>query len=147
MKKFTKVLEDIDNNRYYEVFSDVKLFIKAANEGEAAYKSDSILGSIEGQIDFSIALIEEIPKEEYQKYFESIEESEEDNPIYLYMGKYSFDSTELTDEEKVLKTWEALFGDKTSNPSEKMEFYHRMRQAGIEGDLIMKILKNKLLGN
>jgi hypothetical protein len=147
MKKFTKVLEDIDNNRYYEVFSDVKLFIKATNEGEAAYKSDSILGAIEGQIDFSIALIEEIPKEEYQKYFENVSESEEDNPIYLYMGKYQFgNEAEMTEEEKVLKTWEALFGDKTPSPSEKMEFYHRMRQAGIEGDLIIKILKNKLLG-
>jgi hypothetical protein len=146
MKKFSKILENVDNSRYYEVFSDIKLFIKAANEGEAAYKSDSILGAIEGQIDFSISLIEEIPKEEYQKYFENA--SEEPNPMYLYMGKYQFgNKVEMTDEEKVLKTWKSLFGDKTASPSEKMEFYHRMRQAGIEGDLIMKILKNKLLGN
>lgn len=146
MKKFTKVLENIENSRYYEVFTDVKLFIKASNEGEAAYKSDSILGSIESQIDFSIKLIEEISKEDYQKYFENA--SEESNAAYLYRDKYRiYHNDEYTDEEKVLKTWESLFGNRTPNPSEKMEFYHRMRQAGIEGDLIIKILKNKLLGN
>lgn len=146
MKKFTKVLENIENSRYYEVFTDVKLFIKASNEGEAAYKSDSILGSIESQIDFSIKLIEEISKEEYQKYFENA--SEESNAAYLYRDKYRiYHNDEYIDEEKVLKTWESLFGNRTPNPSEKMEFYHRMRQAGIEGDLIIKILKNKLLGN
>jgi hypothetical protein len=135
MKKFTKVLEDIDNSRYYEVSGDIKLFIKASNEGEAGYMSDSILGSVENQVDFSIALIEEIPKEEYQKYFDS----------YGYSSE--IDNDNYSDEEKVLKTWDAEFGDKTPSPSEKMEFYHRMRKAGIEGDLIMKILKNKLLGN
>jgi uncharacterized lipoprotein YehR (DUF1307 family) len=93
MKKFTKVLEDIDNNRYYEVFSDVKLFIKATNEGEAAYKSDSILGAIEGQIDFSIALIEEIPKEEYQKYFENVEETKIEHNTSNYIISYTKDST------------------------------------------------------
>ena len=94
MKKFTKVLENIENSRYYEVFTDVKLFIKASNEGEAAYKSDSIIGSIESQIDFSIKLIEEISKEEYQKYFENAsEETKFENKTSNYIISYTKDST------------------------------------------------------
>ena len=147
MKKFTKLVLENENQRYYEVSCELKLLIKSDSEGEAGYMSDSILGSIEEQVDFKIENISEITKDEYQQYFENVsEESEEDvNAMNLYMGKYSLHSeTEFTDEEKILKTWEALFGNRTPNPSEKMEFYHRMREAGIDGTLVFKVLKGKI---
>lgn len=145
MKKFTKLVLENENQKYYETHSKLKLFIKASNEGEAAYKSDSILGSIEGQIDFSIDLIEEISKDEYQQYFESITgESEEETPISLYMGKYSSVGIEMTDEERISSTWGALFGNSNPNTQQRMEFYHRMREAGIDGTLIFNFLKNPI---
>ena len=59
MKKFTKILENQNNERFYEVSVELKLLIKAENEGEAGYLSDSILGSIEEQSDYTILNIEE----------------------------------------------------------------------------------------
>jgi hypothetical protein len=59
MKKFTKILENQNNEKFYEVSVELKLLIKAENEGEAGYISDSILGSIEEQSDYTILNIEE----------------------------------------------------------------------------------------
>ena len=47
MKKFTKILENQNNEKFYEISVELKLLVKAENEGEAGYLSDSILGSIE----------------------------------------------------------------------------------------------------
>ena len=136
MKKFTKILENQSSEKYFEVTAEVKLMIKSDNEGEAGYKSDSILGSIEEQVDFTIDNIGEVSREEYQKYFENVE---------YYPNKRPFEpDTEYTDEEKVLKTWEAEFGNSNPNTQQKMEFYHRMREVGIDGILIFNILKGKI---
>jgi len=59
MKKFTKILENQNNEKFYEVSVELKLLVKAENEGEAGYLSDSILGSIEEQSDYAILNIEE----------------------------------------------------------------------------------------
>jgi hypothetical protein len=59
MKKFTKILENQNNERFYEISVELKLLVKAENEGEAGYLSDSILGSIEEQSDYTILNIEE----------------------------------------------------------------------------------------
>jgi len=149
MKKFTKILETQTNEKYFEILAEIKLIVKSDNEGEAGYKSDSILGLIEEQVDFKINNIGEVSKEEYQKYFENISESEEESePSYLYMGKYagsfSDNGIEKTDEEKIKSTWGALFGNSNPNTQKRMEFYHRMRLAGIDGKLILKFLKNPI---
>jgi hypothetical protein len=59
MKKFTKILENQNNERFYEISVELKLLVKAENEGEAGYLSDSILGSIKEQSDYTILNIEE----------------------------------------------------------------------------------------
>lgn len=59
MKKFTKVLENQSNEKTYEVSIELKLIIKAENEGEAGYLSDSIIGAIKEQSEYSILNIEE----------------------------------------------------------------------------------------
>ena len=59
MKKFTKILENQNNEKFYEVSVELKLLVKEENEGEAGYLSDSILGSIEEQSDYAILNIEE----------------------------------------------------------------------------------------
>jgi hypothetical protein len=67
MKKFTKVLENQNNEKYFEVSVEVKLLVKAENEGEAGYLSDSIIGGIKEQIDFTISNIEEVSKDSIDK--------------------------------------------------------------------------------
>lgn len=136
MKKFTKILENQNNEKFYEVSVELKLLVKAENEGEAGYLSDSIIGSIEEQSDFTILNIDEITKDEYQQYFENIE--------YNPNKRQEESETEYTDAEKILKTWEAEFGSSHPTTQQKMEFYHRMREAGIDGVLIFKTLKEKI---
>lgn len=59
MKKFTKVLESQSNEKFYEISVELKLIVKAENEGEAGYLGDSILGGIKEHSDYTIINIEE----------------------------------------------------------------------------------------
>ena len=45
MKKFTKIVENLENSNFYKTSANIELIIKAENEGEAGYLSDSILSS------------------------------------------------------------------------------------------------------
>ena len=81
MKKFTKILENQNGEKYFEVTAEIKMIIKSENEGEAGYKSDSILGSIEEQVDFTINNIGEVSREEYQKYFQNVEYNTNKRPF------------------------------------------------------------------
>jgi hypothetical protein len=81
MKKFTKILENQSGEKYFEVTAEIKMIIKSENEGEAGYKSDSILGSIEEQVDFTINNIGEVSREEYQKYFQNVEYNTNKRPF------------------------------------------------------------------
>lgn len=67
MKRFTKIVENNESERYFKVQSEVELLIKADNEGEAGYIADSQLGSIKDQSEFRISNIVEITKDEYNK--------------------------------------------------------------------------------
>jgi hypothetical protein len=64
MKKFTKVLENQSNEKIYEISVELKLLVKAENEGEAGYLGDSILGGIKEQSDYNILNIEEKTKDD-----------------------------------------------------------------------------------
>jgi len=75
MKKFTKILENIIDQKYFEITAEVKLLVKAENEGEAGYLGDSILGGIEEQSDFIIQNISEIAEEDFKRQLESIQTS------------------------------------------------------------------------
>ena len=57
MKRFTSILESSD--KYYKILVELELILKANNEGEASYLSDSIVSSIKGQSDFKIKSVEE----------------------------------------------------------------------------------------
>ena len=71
MRKFTKILENIAEQKYFEIKAEVTLVVKAENEGEAGYLADSILGGIEEQTDFIVQNISEISEEDFKKQFES----------------------------------------------------------------------------
>ena len=59
MKKFTKVVENLENESFYKIEAEVVLIIPAENEGEAGYVADSILASIEDSSNYVIKNIEE----------------------------------------------------------------------------------------
>jgi hypothetical protein len=54
MKKFTKIVENLENESFYKVEAEVVLIIEAENEGEAGYVADSILASIEDSSNYVI---------------------------------------------------------------------------------------------
>ena len=54
MKKFTKIVENLENESFYKVEAEVVLIIEAENEGEAGYIADSILASIEDSSNYTI---------------------------------------------------------------------------------------------
>jgi hypothetical protein len=74
MKKFTKILEDNSNERFYKVDAQVELIIPAENEGEAGYLADSILSSIQYGSEYIIDNIDQTEK----RVDDSITESKSD---------------------------------------------------------------------
>lgn len=138
MKMFTKLVESLESNKYYKVLADVELVFKADNEGETGYLADSELGSLENHSSYTINNIEEITIEEYNKSM--LIES-----IGLSIGDYK--EGEETAEDKILSTWNAEFGDRPVTSAEKMEFYHKMREAGFDSLIIANTLENKISSN
>jgi hypothetical protein len=62
MKKFTKVLEELESESFYKVDAQVELIIPAENQGEAGYLADSILSSIEYVSEYVIDNIDQTEK-------------------------------------------------------------------------------------
>jgi hypothetical protein len=131
MKKFTKVLEDIENGRFFKVNAEVELIIEADNEGEAGYLSDSILSSIEYGSNYQINNIDATD----ERIDENMEIYQNKNPEIMGDGK--------TPEEIIELAWKSEFGDAIPDMDQRMEFYHEMRKAGYETELIFKSLKGK----
>lgn len=130
MKRFTKILEEIENGRFFKVDAQVQLVVPAENEGEAGYLSDSILSSIEYGSNYQLMNIDETEKL--------------DENMELYPDKQpSQGPTDLTNDEVIEKSFEAEFGDRTPTTQEKMEWYHNMRKEGFDGIQIFKVLKNR----
>ena len=59
MRKFTKIVENLESESFYKVEAEVVLIIEAENEGEAGYVADSILASIEDSSNYTINNIDE----------------------------------------------------------------------------------------
>jgi 4a-hydroxytetrahydrobiopterin dehydratase len=90
MKKFTKILENIIDKKYFEITAEVKLVVKAENEGEAGYLGDSILGGIEEQTDFIVQNISEISEDEFKKKFESTQNHQWDEAGGFLQKSFEF---------------------------------------------------------
>jgi hypothetical protein len=131
MKKFTKVLEEIENGRFFKVNAEVELILPADNEGEAGYLADSILVSIENGSNYQINNID------------ATDERVNEN-IEMYKGKQGEVMGDgKTPEEIIELSWKNEFGDAIPNMDDRMEFYHQMRKEGYETQLIFKALKGK----
>ena len=134
MKIFSKLVESVESEKYFKVSAQIELIFKSENEGEAGYLADSELGSLESQIDFRISDISEVSQDEYKKL--TLTES-----YGIFVGDLP---KEMTPEQKILATWESEFGNRTPTTTEKMEFYHQMREAGFDGMVILDTLKDKI---
>jgi hypothetical protein len=60
MKKFTKIIENVESKRQFKVTVQVEFTIEASNEGEASYIADSTISSLKNQSEYTISNIEEI---------------------------------------------------------------------------------------
>lgn len=130
MRKFTKILEKIENGKFYKTSANIEIIVESENEGEAGYLSDSILSSIKELYDYTILNIEETE--------DRIDENLQNDP-----DEQSQLSDEKTTEEQIELSWNNHFGDKEPSKSEKMEWYHQMRKEGYDGIKIFKVLKDK----
>lgn len=138
MNKFSILVENVESQQYFKIKSEIDLIVEASSEGEASYIADSTLASVKGQSGYNISSVEQTNKEEFSELMENRDPF--GRPVFVSQEE------ELTEEDKVLKYWEALFGDKMPTATEKLEFYHTMRTAGHDGILIHKVMNDKLLG-
>lgn len=134
MKKFTKIVENIEESKYFKIKSDLEIVVKSNNEGEAAYISDSILSSIKGQSGYIIKSIDEVSQMEIDESVDPF-----GRPVI-----HNDEQEEISEKDMILKMWEAEFGERTPTSIEKMEFYRQLRNAGYDGILIFDVLKNKI---
>lgn len=67
MKKFSKILENASEDKYYLIEAKIQIRVKASNDGEASYIADSTLSGIQYQNQYTIDNISEITKEEFDK--------------------------------------------------------------------------------
>jgi hypothetical protein len=140
MKKFTRLVEQIESERYYKISTEVDLILKAENDGEAGYLADSELGSIENHSEFRIVNIEEITEEEYKSL--RITEA-----ISTEIGSHEVvndEPKEPSASEQILSEWTTEFGNRTPSAIEKFEFYRKMREQKYDADVIMDTLKDKI---
>lgn len=130
MRKFTKIIEKLENGKFYKTSANIEIIVEAENKGESGYLSDSILSSIKELYDYTILNIEETE----DRIDENLQ-NDPDNQMQL--------SDEKTTEEQIELSWNNHFGDKEPTKSEKMECYHQMRKEGYDGIKIFKVLKDK----
>lgn len=133
MRKFTKLVESVESEKFFKVKCELDFTIKASNQGEASYIADEELSSLKNQSGYSIKEVSETTEDQFNVLSES-----------AGIGFQGQEEEELSDEEKVLKSWDVEFGDRMPTATEKLEFYHQLRSAGIDGILILDILKGKL---
>lgn len=123
MKKFSKILES--SNNYYKVEATIELLIQTENEGEAGYIADSILSSVENSSNYTIINIDR----------SNISES---------FGELYHGISDENMETLILNKWVDTFGEEDPTKQEKYDFYSDLRNEGIDGILIFKVLKNKI---
>lgn len=129
MKKFTKLVENLENEKVFKVQAEVDMIFKAANEGEVGYLADSQLGSLENQIEFTIIDISEASNEDWDDLtLESVKDFVKTLP------------NDMLVEEKVKMAYQNEFGNNKPSRTQILEFYHEMRMLGFDGIIVFNTL-------
>ncbi len=124
MRSFSRLVENLESKKFFKIETSLDLVLKAENEGGAGYLAERILKGIDSQYDFQILNIEEVSKGDYNDL--------------IVTEKISLTG------DRILNSWNKIFGDKTPNMMEKMEFYHLMRTRGFETSTIESALEGKI---
>lgn len=124
MRSFSRLVENLESKRFYKIETTLDLVLKAENEGEAGYLADRTLKEIDSQYDFQIMNIEEVTKDQYNEL--------------VVTEKISLTG------DRILNSWNKIFGEKSPSLLEKMEFYHLMRTRGFESSTIESALEGKI---
>jgi len=124
MRQFTKLVKNLESNKFYKIETKVDLVLKAENSKDAGFLAEKILKNIDNQSDFTTIKVQEVTKNEYNEL--------------LVNEKISLTG------DRILNSWEKLFGDGNPSVLEKMEFYHLMRLRGFDSSTIESALDGKI---
>jgi len=124
MRQFTKLVENLESNKFYKIETSLDLVLKAENSKEAGILAEQILKNIANQYDYNTKKIQEVTKNEYNNLVVT-------------------EKVSLTG-DKILNSWTKTFGDRNPSLLEKMEFYHLMRSRGFESHTIESALDGKI---
>ena len=127
MRKITKFLEQIELENYYKGDIQMTIIVKSS-EGEAGYLIDDLCKNVENQTHYEITKLELTTKQEYDNSMKNAS-IQETNKV-----------GELTPEQYLTNQW--------LNTSDDMcEFYHKMRNEGYDGFVIMDIINKNVKPN
>jgi hypothetical protein len=124
MRSFSRLVENLESKKFYKIETSLDLVLKAENEGDAGYLAEKELKGLDSQYDFQILDIKEVTKDEYNDL--------------IVTEKISLTG------DRILNSWNKIFGEKKPNLLEKMEFYHLMRTRGFDRSTIQISLEGKI---
>jgi hypothetical protein len=121
MKKITKFLEQIELENYYKGDVKMTVMVKASSEGEAGYLIDDMCKNVENTTHYEITTLELSTKQEYDNAIKETSLQE--------MNKVG----DLTPEQFLTNEW-------INTSDDQFEFYHKMRNEGYDGFVILNIV-------
>jgi hypothetical protein len=124
MRQFTKLVENLESNKFYKIETTLDLVLKAESPQAAGMLAEQILKNVNNHFDYNTKQIQEVTKDEY-------------NHLIIT------EKVSLTG-DKILNSWTKTFGDREPSLLEKMEFYHLMRSRGFESNTIDSALDGKI---
>lgn len=124
MRQFTKLVKNLESNKFYKIETSLELVLKAEDMTEAGLIAEKILKNIDNQFDYSTKNIQEVSKNEYNQLVVT-------------------EKVSLTG-DKIINSWQKTFGDRGPSLLEKMEFYHLMRSRGFDSSTIESALEGKI---
>lgn len=124
MRSFSKLVNNLESKKFYKVHTKLDLVLRANDLKEASLLAEESTQVFNEKSDFQILDIKEVTKNEYNEL--------------LVNEKISLTG------ERIINSWNKMFGDENPGLLEKMEFYHLMRLRGFESSTIQSALEGKI---
>lgn len=124
MRSFSKLVEKFESKKFFKIQTKLDLVLKADDPKHASMLAEKTTNEFDSKSDFQILSVQEVTKDEY-------------NNLIIN------ERISLTG-DRILNSWNKVFGEKTPSILEKMEFYHMMRVRGFESSTIEAALEGKI---
>lgn len=124
MRSFSKLVDKLESKKFYKVQTKLDLVLRADNAKEASLLAEQSTQNFNDKYGFEITKVQEVTKNEYNEL--------------LVNEKISLTG------DRIINSWNKVFGDKKPSLLEKMEFYHLMRMRGYESSTINSALEGKI---